>query len=116
MPANRKEHTVWVENLFLEGKQTGEISEITGLRKNVVTGIIYRGRQNGRIPRPVYTQAYDDRRGSYIRRGTISHVISRLSRDQHKHLTETALEIGCESLAEIIAAYVVDQLAEEMSE
>lgn len=116
MPANRKEHTIWVENLFLEGKGTDEISKITGVPKNSVTGIIYRGRQNGRLPRPVYTQAYDYRRNSYIRRGTIAHVLDRLSRDQHRHLTEAALQIGCKSLAEMVAAYVVDAVNEEMGE
>lgn len=116
MPARRQKHTIHIEQLFLQGNEPQEISNITGMRKDVVAGIIYRARQNGRVPQPVYTQAYDNRRNSYIRRGSIAQVLERLTPEQHKHLTQTALEIGCNSLAELIAAYVVDAVNEEMGE
>lgn len=116
MPASRQKHCVWVEELFLSGKQCQEICDITGLTKNVVVGIVYRGRQNGRLPRPVYTQVYDNRRNSSIRRGTIGRVLDRLTPEQHKHLTDTALEVECDSLADMIAAYVIDGICEEMGE
>lgn len=116
MPARRQKHTMWVEQLFIQGNGPEEISKITGMRKDVVAGIIYRARQNGRLPQPVYTQAYDNRRNSYIRRGSIAQVLERLTPEQHKQLTETALSIGCSSLADLIAAHLVDGLCDEMGQ
>lgn len=114
MAAQRQPHTERVEQLFLKGKRAQEIQDITGLSKNVVIGIIYRGRQCGRLPRPAYTQAYDDRRNSYIRRGTIGHVLEKLSPEQHKYITDEALRVGCNNMAEMIAAFLIDAIAEEM--
>jgi len=118
MPTQRQKHTIWIEDLFLQGKNISDIEAITGYSRDVITSVIYRGRQSGKIPRPVYAHAqpYDDRRKTYIRRGTIARVLDQLSPEQRVYLTDAALEIGCSSLAELIAAYVVDQLAEEMGE
>lgn len=116
MPTQRQKHTIWIEDLFLEGKDIPKIAAITGYSKDVITGVIYRGRQSGKIPRPKYemAQPYEERRNSYIRKGTIAQVLDRLSHQQRVYLTESALAIGCNSLAELIAAYVVDQLEEEI--
>lgn len=118
MPTQRQKHTIWIEDLFLEGKDIAKIEAITGYSKDVITGVIYRGRQSGKIPRPVYAmgQPYEERRNSYIRKGTIAQVLDRLSLEQRAYLTDAALKIGCNSLAEMIAAYVLDQLAEGMGD
>ena len=118
MPTQRQKHTIWIEDLFLEGKDIAKIEAITGYSKDVITGIIYRGRRSGKIPRPVYemAQPYEERRNSYIRKGTITQVMERLNYEQRAHLTDAALRIGCNNLAEMIAAYVLDQLAEEMGD
>ena len=116
MPAHCKQLPRDVEQLFMDGYSYDEIQNRYNISKDVVAGIIYRARQSGRVPRPVYMQAYDDRRNSYIRRGTIAGVLDRLTKEQHKHLTDEALRIGCNSLADMIAAYVLDGISEEMEQ
>lgn len=114
MPAHSKQFARDVEQLFMDGYSYDEIKDRYNISKDTVAGVIYRARQNGRVPRPVYTQAYDYRRNSFIRRGTIAGVLDRLTKEQHKYLTDEALRIGCNSLADMIAAYVIDGLSEEM--
>lgn len=114
MVARMKQRSREIEQLFLEGRTYGEIEEIYGISKDMVAGVIYRARQQGRVPRPVYVQPYDARRNSHIRRGTIGRVIDVLTEEQHKHLVEVALGLGVDSLAEMIGEYLADALAEEM--
>ena len=115
MGAQMKKQTREMEKLFLEGKTYCEIAEMYGVKKDTVVGVIYRARQHGRVPRPEYSQPYDDRRNSYIRRGTIGRALDVLTEDQHKHLTEVALGLGVDNLAEMIGEYLADALTEEMS-
>ena len=105
-----------IEALFMDGHSYNEIAARYRLKKDVVYRVIYRARHKGRVPRPISMAAYDDRRNSYIKRGTVSDIINRLSKGQHKYLTDEALRIGCNSLAEMIAAYVIDGISEEMAE
>ena len=115
MGAHKKPRTREIEQLFLEGYTYDQIQEIFGMTKEAVVGVIYRARQQGRVPRPEYSQPYDDRRNSYIRRGTIGRALDVLTEDQHKHLTEVALGLGADSLAEMIGDYLSSALAEEMN-
>ena len=114
MAAHKKPRTTEIEQLFLDGYTYDEIQEIFGMTKDAVVGVIYRARQMGRVPRPVYVQPYDARRNSYIRRGTIGRTLDQLTEEQHKHLVEVALGLGVDSLAEMIGSYLSDALAEEM--
>lgn len=114
MGAHKKRRTREIEQLFLDGYTYDEIQEIFGMTKEAVVGVIYRARQMGRVPRPVYVQPYDARRNSHIRRGTIGRALDMLTEEQHKHLVEVALGLGMDSLAEMIGSYLSDALAEEM--
>ena len=115
MGAQMKKQTREMEKLFLEGKTYCEIAEMYGVKKDTVVGVIYRARQHGRVPRPEYTQPYDDRRNSYIHRGTVGRVLDVLTKEQHAHLTEVAIGLGVDNLAEMIGEYLADALSEEMN-
>lgn len=116
MSTNDKYFAGDIEQLFMDGYSYEEIADRHNISKDIVAGAIYRARQRGRVPRPVYKGEYDYKRNSYIRRGTVAGILGRLTKEQHKYLTDEALRVGCNSLADMIAAYVIDGISEEMDE
>lgn len=104
-----KQSTKRVWELRLQGYSNLEIKDILDLTPCAIASAVRRGRECGALPRYNQTAMPDRRRGSEIRRGTISLILSGLSIEQQEWLVHEAADTGCETIAEYILEIVRDE-------